>query len=428
MENIEKILGLVEEAVSPFHTAEAVRKMLTGNGFEELVLGEDWKLEPGKAYSMTHHGSSIFAFTVGEKFQKGDGFRIAASHGDFPGFRVKPNPEMTTDGYERLNIESYGGVNIMSWLDRPLSIAGRVALRSKDPFHPEMRLVDVKRPMMTIPNLAMHLNREMNKGVELNKQTEILPITGMIENELNKDGRFMEFLSSELKVKKEEILEYELNVYHAAKGQLIGINEDMLLAPRLDNLTSVLAVTEGIMESRREKGINVAVVFDHEEIGSRTKQGAGSTLLLFLLRKIYASLGYTEIDFMNDIMDSFLMSVDVSHALHPGFVQKYDPTNQNILNHGFAVKQASSQSYATDCQGIAVVLQICEKNQIPYQKFVNRSDVTGGGTLGSIASAMLPVQTVDIGVPLLAMHSSCETMGVKDQESLTEYLKAFFAL
>lgn len=428
MNNKEKILALVKKATSPFHTVEAVRDMLAESGFEELSPGEEWHLERGKSYSMIHHGSTVFAFTVGEKFQKGDGFRIAASHGDFPGFRVKPNPEMTSDGYERLNIESYGGVNIMSWLDRPLSIAGRVALRSEDPFHPLMRLVDVQSPIMTIPNLAMHLNRDMNKGVELNKQTEILPVIGMMEEELNKEGGFLTYLASELQVDKTDILDYELNVYNASKGETVGINGDLLLAPRLDNLTSVLAVTEGIQASGREKGINVAVVFDHEEIGSRTKQGAGSTLLLFLLRKIYASFGYNELDLMDDMTDSFLMSVDVSHALHPGFVQKYDPTNRNVLNKGFSIKEACSQSYATDCEGVAVVQQICERNQIPYQKFVNRSDVVGGGTLGSIASSMIPVKTVDIGVPLLAMHSSCETMGIRDQESLTSYLKAFFAL
>lgn len=428
MGNSEKILELVEKATSPFHTVSAVQEMLEQKGFEELTLGQEWELRRGASYHMVHHGSSIFAFTIGEEFEKGDGFRIAASHGDFPGFRVKPNPEITADGYERLNIECYGGVNLMSWLDRPLSIAGRVALRSEDPFHPKIRLIDVKRPIMTIPNLAVHLNREMNKGVELNKQTEILPVLGMIEEELNKGGKFMEFLASELGVQKEEILEYELNVYNTQAGETVGIQNDILLAPRLDNLTSVLAVTEGITEASRKKGINVSVVFDHEEIGSRTKQGAGSTLLLCILKKIYAAFGYTEIEFMNDIMDSFLMSVDVSHALHPGFVQKYDPTNKNILNHGFAIKQASSQAYATDCEGIAAVMQICDREKIPYQKFANRSDVTGGGTLGSIASSMLPVMTVDIGVPLLAMHSSCETMGVKDGESLNAYLKAFFSI
>lgn len=219
-----------------------------------------------------------------------------------------------------------------------------------------------------------------------------------------------------------------MNLYNADRAEKIGLHEEFLSAPRLDNLTSVQALVDGILEGERKEGLNVIAIFDHEEVGSRTKQGAGSMMLPYLLEKIYLSLGGSEQMYKNALAEGLLMSVDVSHGFHPSYGGKYDPTNKNMLNQGFCIKEACSQSYATDSEAVGIVQQICEKEQIPYQKFVNRSDVTGGGTLGSIASAMLPVRTVDLGVPLLAMHSSRELMGAKDQESLTRFIKAYFSL
>lgn len=423
----ERLLGLIEQATSQFHTVQAVEEQLVEAGFEELLLGSEWNLKRGGCYYLTHHGSSIFAFTAGENFKVSDQLRIAAAHGDFPGFRIKPNPGILEEGYLKLNTECYGGINVQSWLDRPLSVAGRVALRSTDVFHPEVRLVDLKKPVLIIPNVAVHLEREMNKGVELNKQTQVLPIAGTAGEEVSKD-EFLSVLAAHIGVEANDILEYELNLYNTDTGDVIGLHEEFISAPRLDNLTSVQAIVSGLIYGGRDAGINMIAVFDHEEIGSRTKQGAGSTLLEVILEKCYRSFGMSDIDFRNAIMDGLLMSVDVSHGLHPNFVNKYDLTNKNRLNNGFCIKEASSQSYATDCEGIAIVQQICEAKKIPYQKFVNRSDVTGGGTLGSIASAMLPVRTVDMGVPLLAMHSSRELMGVQDIISLTNYLEAYFSI
>lgn len=425
-EYIDQLLSLTEKATSQFHTVEAVKEQLLENGYKELFLKENWELKKGGSYMVIHHGSSIFAFSVGEEFEAADGFRIAAAHGDFPGFRIKPNPEVVTEGYMQLNVEAYGGVNLASWLDRGLSAAGRVMLKSDDVFHPEVRLVDLKRAIFTIPNIAIHLNRDMNKGVELNKQTEMLPLAGMA-GEMDKSG-FMNYLAEHLGVQAEDILDYELNVYNTDKAEKVGLKEEFISGPRLDNLTSVQALVNGILEGERARGLNVIAVFDHEEIGSKTKQGAGSVLLNHVLEKIYLSLGMKAMDYKNAITDSLFMSVDVSHAFHPSYGAKYDPTNKNVLNNGFCIKEACSQSYATDSEAVAIVQQICAKEGIAYQKFVNRSDATGGGTLGSIASAMLPVRTVDMGVPLLAMHSSREMMGAKDQESLTEFVKTYFRL
>ena len=427
MNHIEKLFELLEKATSQFHVVSATKEELLANGFEELHLKDNWNLVKGGKYVLHHHGSTIFAFTIGEEFEAADGFRIAASHGDFPGFRLKPNPDMEVGGYRQLNTETYGGVILNTWLDRPLSVAGRVAIKSDDVFKPEMRLIDVKKPILLIPNLAIHMNREVNKGVELRKQVDMLPVYGTSNEELSKEA-FLEFLAKELGVEKEDILDYELNIYNTDKPSLVGMTDEFVCAPRLDNLTSSQAIVTGIIEGARNKGLNMMIIFDHEEIGSRSKQGACSTLLTHVLEKIYCSLGMSLIDFKNALEDSIFMSVDVSHAYHPAHGGKYDVTNKHVLNQGFAIKAASNQSYATDCETIAIIQQICEKEGIAYKKFLKHSDSVGGGTLGSIASAMLPIRTADIGVPLWAMHSSRETMGVKDYEALVAYMTAYYKL
>lgn len=427
MNCIDRLFDLLQKGTSQFHTILAAKETLIKEGFEELELKENWQLTRGGKYLLSHHGSTLFAFTIGEAFQAEDGFRIAASHGDFPGFRIKPNAGMEVKGYLQLNTEGYGGAILSSWLDRPLSVAGRVVLKSDDVFRPEVRLIDMEKPILIIPNLAIHFNREMNKGVELRKQVEMLPIYGTASEELTKDG-FVMAVAEALGVEKEDILDYELTVYNTDKPEIVGLKEEFVSAPRLDNLTSTQAIIEGIINSQRAQGLNMMVVFDHEEIGSCSKQGAASTLLATVLEKIYVSLGMTKADYVNALEDSLFLSVDVSHAYHPNYGAKYDITNQHVLNQGFAIKEAAGQSYATDSEAIAIVQQICEKEQIAYQKFVKHSDSAGGGTLGAISSAMLPIRTVDMGVPILAMHSSRETMGVKDYESLTDFMEAYYRL
>lgn len=427
MNRTERLFGLLENATSQFHTVKAVKEQLVEAGFEEILLKQNWDLKKGGKYVLVHHGSTIFAFTIGAEFEAEDGFRIAAAHGDFPGFRLKPNAEMEVGGYLQLNTETYGGAILSTWLDRPLSVAGRVVLKSDDVFQPEVRLIDLKKPVLIIPNLAIHFNREMNKGVELRKQVEMLPIYGTASEELTKDA-FLSAIAKKLDVDKSEILDYELTIYNTDKPEFVGLRDEFVSAPRLDNLTSAQALLEGITEGSRQKGLNMMIVFDHEEIGSRSKQGAASTLLTTILEKIYASLGMTSMDFTNAMEDSLLMSVDVSHAYNPNYAAKYDITNRHVLNQGFAIKESCSQSYATDSEAIAIVQQICEKEGIAYQKFVNHSDSVGGGTIGAISSAMLPIRTVDMGVPLFAMHSSRETMGVKDYESLVDFMTAYYRL
>ena len=424
----ERLMELTNCAVSPFHAVAYVEKQLKQAGFQELKIQDNWQVSLGGSYYINHHGTTMIAFTVGKNFKPNDGFRIEASHTEFPCFRVKINPEMTEEKYEKLNVESYGGLMLNTWMDRPLSIAGRVALRSEDLFQPKMQLVDFKKPVAIIPNLAIHMNRDVNKGVELNKQTDTIPVVGMWGEEAEKKDFFIKFLAKKMGVKPEDIVNFDLNLYNTEKACYVGMEEEFISAPRLDNMTSVHAVMEALLENKREAGINVGAFFDHEEIGSKTKQGAGSMLLNHVMEKLYLSLGCSELDYKSSIGNSMLLAVDVGHGYHPNQNQKHDPVNKGGLNQGINIKQAASQSYATDSEGIAIVTQICDKYQIPYTQFTNRSDATSGSTLGSIASAMLPVLTVDVGVPLVAMHSARELMGSEDQFSLVCLMKTFFSI
>lgn len=423
----EKLFHLVEKGTSAVMVVQEAARQLKEAGFEELSFSTGWGLTENGRYYVRHHDTALFAFTIGARAEFRKAVRIGAAHTDFPCLRIKPNPDISAGGYGQVNVEVYGGAILNTWLDRPLSISGRVALQSEDVLHPEIRYLSVERPLLVIPNLAIHMNREVNKGLELNKQTDMLPILGLIDENLKEQKMLMDFLGKELQVEPEKILDYELWAYCAEKPRYTGIQEELILSPRLDNLTSVQSLLTGLIRGKREIGLNVAAFFDHEEVGSRTKQGAGSLMLLTLLEKINASLGKTEEQMRQSLYDAFFLSVDVAHGLHPNQMGKMDLTNKPVLGRGLCIKEAGSQSYATDCEAVAVIEQICRKYKIPYQKFVNRSDLAGGGTLGSIASSILPVRTVDLGVPVLAMHSAVETMGAADMKALTRLMTAYYS-
>lgn len=431
--NTEKLLQLIEAGTSPFHTVAKVIRDLEEAGFTELDLSEKWGLGQGGKYYMPYNGTSLIAFCIGKDLGFVDELRIAAAHTDFPCLRIKPNPEITSEKYCRLNVEIYGGAILNTWLDRPLSVAGRVVVKSDDVFSPKVLMIDLKKPLLIIPNVAIHLNKEVNKGVELNRQTDMLPIAGlipdnMIAEELNKEHYFIKYLAQALNVEAEDILDFELSIYNTEAGNILGMRNEFISAPRLDNLTSVQALVSGMIEGSRKKGMNVIALFDHEEVGSRTKQGAGSMLLNMVLEKIFLSLGRNRLDYIESLAKSMLLSVDVAHGLHPSQPLKNDPTNKCILGGGICIKEASAQTYATDSVAVGIIQQLCDFKKIPYQKYVNRSDGTFGSTLGSIASTLIAVKTIDIGVPILAMHSSRELMGREDQDSLVELMKAYFSL
>lgn len=427
-ENARELLSFIREATSPYHVVEEGIKFLDREGFTSLDFSLEWNLEKGKGYYIKPYGTSLFAFTVGEDWEKGQNFRIAAAHTDHPGFRVKPNADMKSGAYRKLNTEVYGGPILNTWMDRPLSLAGRVALRSEDPFHPDMRLLDIKRPVLTIPNLAIHVNKEVNKGVEINRQTDTLPLFSMIKEDISEEKFFLSFLARELGIDKSRILDYDMYIYNREEGGFVGLEEDFVSCPRLDNLTSVWSLLKGIVSGRRKEGINLIALYDNEEIGSRTKQGADSALLNLLLEKVMKGLALEADSLYSRMTDSFLLSVDVAHGVHPNHPEKYDPTNYTALNEGIVFKIDSNQRYTFDTEAIAIVQQLCEAGGVKYQKFVNRSDMPGGGTLGPIISSWLPMKTVDIGIPLLAMHSARELMGTKDQAYLDKLMETFFGM
>ena len=426
MQVAEGLFHLLEKGTSAVMVVREAAQRLASAGFQELYFNQSWGLTENGKYYVKHHDTSLFAFTVGEWVAPRCAVRIGAAHTDFPCLRVKANPDLCTAGYAQVNVEVYGGAILNTWLDRPLGISGRVAVQSGDVMHPDMRYISIERPLRAIPNLAIHMEPEINKGKELNKQTDMLPILGLAEEGLNKDKMLLRFLAEELQVEMDKILDFELWVYCQEPPRRLGMQEELILSPRLDNLTSVQALLEGLLKARREEGLNVVALFDHEEIGSHTKQGAGSLILQHLLEKIYDSLGKTPAQARESLYDAFLLSLDVAHGLHPNKKGKMDITNQPVLGKGICIKEASAQTYATDCEAVAILEQICRKSKTPYQKFVNRSDMRGGGTLGAIASSILPVRTVDVGVPILAMHSAVEMMAATDMEALTRLATAYF--
>lgn len=422
----QKLFDMLRAGVTPFMCVEKCEKRLAEAGFEKINYEDTWNITPSGKYMVNHHGTTLFAFTVGKEFKVTDMIRMAAAHTDYPCLRIKPNADFVTNGYAQINLEVYGGPILNTWFDRPLGIAGRVALRSSNPFQPKMVLYRSKKPILTIPNLAIHMNREVNKGVEINNQVDLMPILDCLPDEQKETKYFLSFLAKELGVEETDILDFELCVYLMEEPMYIGINDTMISAPRLDNQTSVSGLVSALIDGERAGGINLIALFDHEEIGNTSKQGAASILLHDMTLRILKNLGATDEEANCAMYRAMLLSVDVAHGLHPNKAGKMDITNKPVLGKGFCIKQASSQSYATDAEAIAVLCQICDSKQIPYQKFVNRSDVRGGGTLGSVASTLLPVKTVDIGIPLLAMHSSRELMGAADMDALKCAVTAYF--
>ena len=425
------LFDLLKEGVSPTHVVKSCEKRLKDAGFEKIAYEKEWNLKAGGRYYVDHHDTTLFAFTIPEdemKKEEKPAVRIAAAHTDFPCLRIKPSCDVVTNRYAQVNIEVYGGAILNTWLDRPLGVAGRVAVRGNDPFVPEMKYFASEKNLLTIPNLAIHMNREVNKGVELNKQIDMIPVAGLLAEEEKNADYFLSFLAKELSVAKEDILDFELSVYCKEQPEYVGVADDFISSPRLDNLTSVQALLDGIITGEREDGINLIALFDHEEIGSRTKQGAGSMLLRDVVEKIQISLGRDACQVKEALYQSMLLSVDVAHAMHPNQNQKADVTNQPVLNRGFCIKESGNQSYATDCEVVAIVEQICKKEMIAYQKYVNRSDIAGGSTLGAIAGSLMPVQTVDIGVPILAMHSARELMGADDMAALSRFVGSYFSI
>lgn len=420
IETTEKLLDFIEKSPTAFQAVDEMQKRLTENGFEVLSEKEYWKLVPGGKYLVTRNNSALIAFCIPEKESRV--FHIMASHSDSPSFKIKENPEIKVDNsYVKLNVEKYGGMLMAPWFDRPLSVAGRVIIRRNGGL--KEKLINIKRDLVMIPNLAIHMNREANNGVAYNLQKDLQPLFAAG----NTDRTLLEIIAEQTGVKKEDIISHDLFLYNRMPGTIWGADKEFVSSARLDDLQCAFASMEGLLRAQNHGSIAVHCVMDNEEVGSGTKQGAASTFLKDTLLRINMGLGRTYEEYLMTLAGSFMVSADNAHALHPNYTDKTDPTNHPVLNKGIVIKFNANQKYCTDAVSAAIFKELCTKAGVPYQTFVNRSDIAGGSTLGNISNTQVPMNTVDIGLPQLAMHSPYETAGVKDTEYLVRAAEELFA-
>ena len=420
LDTAQELLDFIMRCKSPFHVVKEASDLLNENGYEKLEETKEWSLVPGGKYYVTRNDSSIIAFVMPEK--EFSGYRIMASHSDSPTFKIKENPEMQVDKkYVKLNVERYGGMICPPWFDRPLSVAGRIIVKEKDEF--VTKLVDVDRDLLMIPNLAIHMNREVNDGYKYNAQKDMLPLYG---DGAAKDT-FMKTIACAAGVNEEDILAHDLFLYNRIKGTIWGAHEEFVSSSRLDDLQCAFASLKGFLKGEKKAHLAVHCVLDNEEVGSGTKQGAASTFLYDVLVRINECMGYSYEDYVRNLAKSFMLSADNAHAVHPNYSDVADPVNRPYLNEGIVIKYSANQKYCTDAVSAAMFKDICKKADVPYQVFTNRSDILGGSTLGNISTTKVALNAVDIGLPQLAMHSPYETAGIKDTWYLIQAAGKFFA-
>ncbi len=417
----KELIHFIDSSPSCFHAVKFMKDLLLQEHFIQLRENTKWHIQRGGRYFVVRNGSAIIAFTVPQ--QDFTGMRIMASHSDSPSFKIKENPELEAENhYIRLNVEGYGGMLCAPWFDRPLSIAGRVIIKNNETGNLESRLVDVDRDLVMIPSLAIHLNREANKGYSYNIQKDMLPLYG----DISAKGTFLRTIADAAGIKEEDILGHDLFLYNRQKGSVWGASGEYISCPRLDDLQCAFASLKGFLTAPKQSFMTVHCVLDNEETGSATKQGAASTFLYDTLTRAYRSLHMTEEDYLIHLADSFMISADNAHAVHPNYTDKADPSNRPFLNGGIVIKFNAGQKYCTDGISAAMFRDICQKAQVPVQTFTNRSDMAGGSTLGNISNTRVALNTVDIGLPQLAMHSPYETAGINDTEYLIKAAEKFF--
>lgn len=419
MDTVQKLFTFIEKSPSPFHAIENMKQELEGQGYIQLLEGSAWKLEEGGNYYVIRNSSAIIAFRIPKRDFLG--FQIMASHSDSPSFRIKEYPEMEVENhYVKLNVEKYGGMLCAPWLDRPLSVAGRLVIREGNRL--VTKLVNVDRDLCMIPNLAIHMNREANEGYKYNAQKDMLPLYGCESAK----GTFMARVAETAGVEEEDIVGNDLFLYNRMKGSVWGASEEYISIGRLDDLQCAFASLQAFLQAADGESIPVHCVFDNEEVGSSTKQGAGSTFLFDTLLRINESLGRTSSQYRQALASSFMLSADNAHGVHPNQPDKACPTNRPYPNGGVVIKFSANQKYTTDGMAAAIFTQLCERAKVPYQTYVNRSDILGGSTLGNISGTQVAVNTIDIGLAQLAMHSPYETGGAKDTDYLIRVAKEFY--
>ncbi len=428
------LLGWLDKSTCNFMAVKTMRQELDEVGFKRLRQNECWDLVPGGKYYVTKNGSAIFAFIIGKGKVGDHGFRIISAHSDSPCFKLKPNCEIYGEGgVVKLNVEKYGGGILYTWFDRPLSISGRVALKGEDWLHPAERTVDLKVPVATIPHLAIHFNRQVNEGNNLSVQKDMLPVMGYftkdeIAEQRSHGGIVRILVARELGVAPEDIIDYELCLYPAEPAAIVGVNGEYFQSARIDDLSMAYAGLQAMLDEHREdaQATRVLAIFDNEETGSGTKQGAASPVLRDIMERICDKLGDGKETIYRAIANSFMISADDAHAWHPNYNEKYDPTNHPVMGGGPVVKINANCKYMTDSRASAIFKELCRKADVECQYFVNHSDVAGGSTLGNISSGQFDLEGVDVGNPIWAMHSARETGAVTDQVAMVKVMREFF--
>lgn len=417
--HVKQLFKFIENSPSCFHAIKTITEELKNEGFVEIKEKDTWQIEKGKKYYVTRNLSSVIAFKIPQNDFKS--FNIVASHSDSPTFKIKANAEIEVKNkYVKLNTEKYGGMICSTWFDRPLSIAGRILVKENNAV--KTHLVNIDKDLVIIPNLAIHMNREVNDGYTYNAQIDMLPLYG----DNSSKGSLMKTIAKEAEVEEESILDTDLFLYNRMNGTKIGSNEEYISSPRLDDLECAFTSLSAFLSENTSNSASVYCVFDNEEVGSGTKQGADSTFLYDVLRRINISLGKTEEDYYRLISSSFMVSADNAHALHPNYTDKSDLTNKVYMNDGIVIKYNANQKYTTDAVSASIFKTICDSVDVPYQTFTNRSDILGGSTLGNISNAHVSLNTIDIGLAQLAMHSTYETAGAKDVTYMIDAIKAFY--
>ena len=413
---MQTLLRFLQNGKTQFHVAALAKEFLDAHNFTQVSDRENLaKLAAGRYY-LAPFSSIVIPFVKGGQSTQ---VRIACAHTDFPMLKVKPNPELKKLGYLQINVEPYGGLIKETWFDRPLGLAGKVICKSDSIFHPEIKLFDSEKPIAIIPNLAPHLKRGSKEG-ELDVQKELIPIVDMIPSS-NVDSHFLlSYVANRLNVRADDILDFDLYLYICDAPTTVGINDAFVTSPRIDNISSVCAILEGLADTEPSDTLCIGALFDNEEIGSRSKQGADSELLADIVKRLTAG------SHLSLIEDGFYLSVDVAHATHPNYSEKSDITNTVVLGKGAVLKSSASQRYVCDSEAGACIIDLCNINGIALQRTVNRSGMPGGQTLGPIVSSHLPMRACDIGIPILAMHSASELMHKDDYSALSNLLKQFY--
>ena len=420
IESSKKLIDFLDNNPSAFHAVAGLAQIYENAGFKRLNENEKYDISLGGSYFVTRNNSSIIAFKIPDKEYKA--FNIMAAHSDSPTFKIKPNAEIEVEkSFIKLNVEKYGGMLISPWFDRPLGIAGRVLVR--DNLKIKELLLHIDRNILMIPNLAIHMNREANDGYKYNAQSDLLPVFSESDSGL----ALFDIIARELNIDKNDILDTDLFLTNRVKGSIWGADNEFIASAHLDDLQCAYCGAVSLIESENDNAVIVNAVFDNEEVGSGTRQGAASTFLKDTLMRINKALNFDDEKYMTAVADSFMVSADNAHGLHPNYEQKADPVNRPKLNQGIVIKYSANQKYTTDAVSAAVFKAICQKADVPIQTFTNRSDVIGGSTLGNISSTQVALKTVDIGLAQWAMHSPYESAGVKDTYYLQKALKEFFA-